>query len=115
MLIKKKLPCKKSQRDFRKNKPFYKGISLKIFKMSPKKPNSANRNVVRVKLSNKITVNAFVPGEGPRGLFQRSIVLVKRGKTKDLPGVKFKIIRRKFDCLGVSRKSSCSKYGCSKS
>jgi len=79
--------------------------------MKPKKPNSANRNVIKIKLSNQILINAFVPGEGAHGLFQHSVVLVKHGKVKDLPGIKFKVIRNKFDCLSVDRASSRSKYG----
>jgi len=81
--------------------------------MKPKKPNSANRNVVKVKLSNNLIVNAFIPGEGQHNLFQHSIVLVKHGVVRDLPGIKFKIVRNKFDCVKVIRKSAFSKYGCS--
>ena len=98
----------------KKNQPFFKGICLKIWKMTPKKPNSANRNVIKLKLSNHAVVNAFIPGEGYHGLFQHSIVLIKHGKVKDLPGIKFKIVRNKFDCPGVNRVSSRSKYGSSK-
>jgi len=80
--------------------------------MKPKKPNSANRNVVKVRLSNKTTIDVFIPGEGHHNLFQHSIVLIRHGKTKDLPGIKYKVVRNKFDCVKVSRKSSFSKYGC---
>lgn len=91
------------------NKPFLKGICLKTWKMKPKKPNSANRNVIKVKLNNGKAITAFIPGEGSTNLFQHSVVLVKRGKVKDLPGIKFKVIRNKFDCCKVLRKSSFSK------
>ena len=95
--------------------PFYKGVCIKIFIKKPKKPNSANRKVAKVRLSNGLLIIAFIPGIS-RNLNQRSIVLVKRGKLKDLPGVKYKIIRNKYDCGPVlNRQTSRSKYGKNKS
>jgi len=79
--------------------------------MTPKKPNSALRKVARVRLSNKVEVTAYIQGVG-HNLAEHSIVLVRGGRVKDLPGVKYHIVRGKFDTGGVeNRKSSRSKYG----
>lgn len=79
--------------------------------MTPKKPNSALRKVARVRLSNKQEVTAYIPGEG-HNLAEHAIVLVRGGRVKDLPGVKYHIVRGKFDTSGVEgRKTSRSKYG----
>ena len=79
--------------------------------MTPKKPNSALRKVARVKLSNKMEVTAYIQGVG-HSLSEHGIVLVRGGRVKDLPGVKYHIVRGKFDLMGVDgRKSSRSKYG----
>lgn len=92
-------------------KPQEKGIVLKVLTMKPKKPNSAIRKIVRVKTSLGKIVTAYIPGEG-HNLNQHSIVLIRGGKTKDLPGVKYKVIRGVYDCAGVTnRKKSRSKYG----
>nr|AAG23686.1 ribosomal protein S12 [Thraustochytrium aureum] len=94
--------------------PMLKGICIKVFTISPRKPNSAVRKVTKVVLSNKETVIAYIPGEG-HNLQEHASVLVKGGKTKDLPGVRYKIIRGALDCAGVSlRKKSRSKYGSKK-
>lgn len=91
--------------------PQKKGICIKVFTTSPKKPNSANRKVARVRLTNKNTVSCYIPGEGHR-LQKHSVVLVRGGRVKDLPGVKYKAVRGKFDFLGIqNRKTSRSKYG----
>ena len=91
--------------------PFYKGVCIKVFTKKPKKPNSANRKVAKIKLSNGLLIIATIPGIS-RNLNQHSIVLVKQGKIKDLPGVKYKVIRNKYDCCPVfNRKTSRSKYG----
>jgi small subunit ribosomal protein S12 len=83
--------------------------------MTPKKPNSALRKVARVRLSNKVEVTAYIAGEG-HNLAEHSVVLVRGGRVKDLPGVKYHIIRGKYDCAGVDgRKSSRSKYGVKRS
>lgn len=82
--------------------------------MTPKKPNSALRKVARVKLSNKMEVTAYIMGIG-HSLSEHGIVLVRGGRVKDLPGVKYHIVRGKFDLLGVEgRKRSRSKYGAKK-
>jgi small subunit ribosomal protein S12 len=79
--------------------------------MTPKKPNSALRKVARVRLSNKMEITAYIPGTG-HNLAEHSIVIVRGGRVKDLPGVKYHIIRGKLDTGGVvDRKTSRSKYG----
>lgn len=94
--------------------PFKRGICLKVFTIKPKKPNSALRKVARVKLSNGKEITAYIPGEG-HSVEEHAMVLVKGGKTKDLPGVRYKIVRGKLDAEGVKdRKRSRSKYGTKK-
>lgn len=91
--------------------PQKRGVCLVVKTMTPKKPNSALRKVARVRLSNKEEVTAYIPGEGHQ-LAEHSIVLVRGGRVKDLPGVKYHIIRGVFDATGVeNRKKSRSKYG----
>jgi len=95
--------------------PQKRGVCTIVKTMTPKKPNSALRKVARVRLSNKVEVTAYIPGEG-HNLAEHSMVLVRGGRVKDLPGVKYHIIRGKFDCAGVTnRKTSRSKYGVKKS
>jgi len=94
--------------------PQKKGVCIKVFTCTPKKPNSAVRKVTRVKLSNNYHVTAYIPGEG-HNLQEHSSVLVRGGRVKDLPGVRYKVIRGSLDCLGVNnRKGSRSKYGTKK-
>ena len=91
--------------------PQKRGVCTVVKTMTPKKPNSALRKVARVRLSNKMEVTAYIQGEG-HNLAEHSIVLVRGGRVKDLPGVKYHIVRGKFDCAGVAkRQSSRSKYG----
>ena len=91
--------------------PFRRGVCLQVRTMTPKKPNSALRKIARVRLSNKIEVTAYIPGEG-HNLQEHSIVLVRGGRVKDLPGVRYHIVRGTLDAAGVSkRKKSRSKYG----
>jgi small subunit ribosomal protein S12 len=91
--------------------PQKKGVCLKIFTKTPKKPNSALRKVARVRLSNKKRVTAYIPGEG-HSLQEYSTVLMRGGRVKDLPGVKYHLVRGKFDFLGLkNRKKARSKYG----
>lgn len=91
--------------------PQKRGVCTVVKTMTPKKPNSALRKVARVRLSNKIEVTAYIMGEG-HNLAEHSIVLVRGGRVKDLPGVKYHIVRGKYDTAGVSdRKTSRSKYG----
>lgn len=91
--------------------PQKRGVCVIVKTMTPKKPNSALRKVARVRLSNRQEVTAYIMGEG-HNLAEHSIVLVRGGRVKDLPGVKYHIVRGKFDTAGVSnRKTSRSKYG----
>lgn len=91
--------------------PQKKGICLKLVVRAPKKPNSALRKLAKLKLTNNKRVYAYIPGEG-HNLQEYSTVLIRGGRVKDLPGVKYHLIRNKFDLLGVkNRKSSRSKYG----
>lgn len=91
--------------------PFKRGVVTLVKTMTPKKPNSALRKVARVRLSNKQEVTAYIPGIGHE-LTEHAIVLVRGGRVKDLPGVKYHIVRGKFDMTGVSgRKQGRSRYG----
>jgi small subunit ribosomal protein S12 len=95
--------------------PFKRGVCTLVRTMTPKKPNSALRKIARVRLSNKVEVTAYIPGEGHQ-LAEHSIVLVRGGRVKDLPGVKYHIVRGAYDSSGVNnRKTSRSKYGTKKS
>lgn len=97
------------------NSPQKRGVVTLVKTMTPKKPNSALRKVARVKLSNRTEVTAYIQGVG-HSLSEHGIVLVRGGRVKDLPGVKYHIIRGKFDLQGVEgRKRSRSKYGTKKS
>lgn len=93
------------------NNPLKRGVCTVVRTMTPKKPNSALRKVARVRLSNKMEVTAYIQGVG-HNLAEHSIVLVRGGRVKDLPGVKYHIVRGKFDTGGVdNRTTSRSKYG----
>jgi small subunit ribosomal protein S12 len=90
---------------------FKRGVCLKVTTTTPKKPNSALRKIARVRLSNGMEVTAYIPGIG-HNLQEHSIVLIKGGKTKDLPGVRYKIVRGVYDAQGVAnRKQGRSCYG----
>lgn len=94
--------------------PQKRGVVTLVKTMTPRKPNSALRKVARVKLSNKVEVTAYIQGEG-HALAEHGIVLVRGGRVKDLPGVKYHIVRGKFDLMGVEgRQTSRSKYGTKK-
>jgi len=91
--------------------PQKRGVCTIVKTMTPKKPNSALRKIARVRLSNKMEVTAYIMGEG-HNLAEHSIVLVRGGRVKDLPGVKYHIVRGKYDAQGVAnRMTSRSKYG----
>jgi small subunit ribosomal protein S12 len=91
--------------------PQKRGVCIRVFTTTPKKPNSALRKVARVRLSNGIEVTAYIPGIG-HNLQEHSVVLVRGGRVKDLPGVRYKIIRGALDAAGVEgRRQSRSKYG----
>ena len=94
-----------------KSNPFAKGVCVVVKTVTPKKPNSALRKMARVRLSNGYYVNAYIPGEG-HNLQEHSIVLIRGGRVKDLPGVRYHILRGVYDTQGVSgRKKSRSLYG----
>ena len=94
-----------------KGSPFMRGVCLKVYTTTPKKPNSALRKVAKIKLTNGMEVIAYIPGVG-HNLQEHSVVLIRGGRVKDLPGVRYHIVRGKLDTLGVDgRKRSRSKYG----
>ncbi len=94
--------------------PFKRGVVLSVRTMTPKKPNSALRKVARVRLSNKQEVTAYIPGEGHQ-LAEHSVVMIRGGRVKDLPGVKYQVVRGKYDTTGVvGRVNSRSRYGTKK-
>ncbi|MBI1938864.1 MAG: 30S ribosomal protein S12 [Ignavibacteriales bacterium] len=94
--------------------PQKRGVCTRVYTTTPKKPNSALRKVARVRLSHGIEVTAYIPGEG-HNLQEHSIVLIRGGRVKDLPGVRYHIIRGTLDTSGVEdRKKSRSKYGAKK-
>ncbi len=94
--------------------PQKRGVCTRVYTTTPKKPNSALRKVARVRLTNGIEVTAYIPGEG-HNLQEHSIVLIRGGRVKDLPGVRYHIIRGTLDTAGVTdRKQGRSKYGAKK-
>lgn len=94
--------------------PFMRGVCLKVYTTTPKKPNSALRKVAKVRLTNGMEVLAYIPGMG-HNLQEHSVVLIRGGRVKDLPGVRYHIVRGKLDTLGVDgRRRSRSKYGAKK-
>jgi small subunit ribosomal protein S12 len=96
------------------NSPFKRGVCVKVTTTTPKKPNSALRKIARVRLSNDQEVTAYIPGEG-HNLQEHSVVLIRGGRVKDLPGVRYHIIRGSLDTAGVDgRKQQRSKYGVKK-
>jgi len=97
-----------------KANPQQRGVCTRVYTTTPKKPNSALRKVARVKLSNGTEVTAYIPGEG-HNLQEHSIVLVRGGRVRDLPGVRYHVVRASLDCLGVDgRMQGRSKYGVKK-
>ena len=96
------------------NCPQRRGVCTRVYTTTPKKPNSALRKVARVKLTSGIEVTAYIPGEG-HNLQEHSMVLVRGGRVKDLPGVRYKIVRGSLDTQGVrNRKQARSRYGAKK-
>lgn len=96
---------------FAKGSPFKRGVCTKVYTTTPKKPNSALRKVARVRLTNGYEVTSYIPGEG-HNLQEHSVVLIRGGRVKDLPGVRYHIVRGTLDTTGVEkRKQSRSKYG----
>jgi len=94
--------------------PFKRGVCLKVFTSTPKKPNSALRKVARVRLTNGMEVTAYIPGEG-HNLQEHSVVIIRGGRVKDLPGVRYHVVRGVLDMGGVEgRKQRRSRYGTKK-
>ena len=107
----RQLKIKRSKSPALTSCPQRRGVCLQVKTMTPKKPNSALRKIARVRLSNKVEVTSYIPGEG-HNLQEHSIVLVRGGRVKDLPGVRYHIVRGTLDTSGVAdRKKSLSKYG----
>ncbi len=105
---------KRQRTNLPKSSPFKRGVCLKVTTMTPKKPNSALRKIARVRLSNGMEVTAYIPGIG-HNLQEHSIVMIRGGRVKDLPGVRYHIVRGVYDTTGVSeRKQGRSLYGVKK-
>ena len=101
----------KSKSPAMQNSPQRRGVCTRVYTTTPKKPNSALRKVARVRLTNAMEVTSYIPGEG-HNLQEHSVVLIRGGRVKDLPGVRYHIIRGTLDTTGVlNRKQSRSKYG----
>lgn len=102
---------KRYEHDLKAGSPFKRGVCVKVTTMTPKKPNSAIRKIARVRLSNGKEVTAYIPGIG-HNLQEHSIVLVRGGRVKDLPGVRYHIVRGVYDATGVEgRRKGRSLYG----
>jgi small subunit ribosomal protein S12 len=105
---------KRKKTDLPEGAPFKRGVCIKVTTSTPKKPNSALRKIARVRLSNGMEVTAYIPGEG-HNLQEHSIVLIRGGRVKDLPGVRYHIVRGVYDTQGVEgRKQGRSLYGTKK-
>ena len=110
----RKTPFEKSKSPALSNCPQRRGVCLQVYTRTPKKPNSALRKVARVRLSNGFEVTAYIPGEG-HNLQEHSVVLIRGGRVKDLPGVRYHILRGNLDTQGVAnRKQRRSLYGTKK-
>lgn len=107
----RKQTAKKSNSPALKGSPQKRGVCTRVYTTTPKKPNSALRKVARVRLTNGIEVTAYIPGIG-HNLQEHSVVLVRGGRVKDLPGVRYHVVRGALDCAGVqNRNRGRSKYG----
>jgi len=107
----RKAVIRKTKSPALQSNPQRRGVCIRVYTTTPKKPNSALRKVARVRLTNSIEITAYIPGIG-HNLQEHSVVLVRGGRVKDLPGVRYKIIRGALDTSGVAnRKKSRSKYG----
>ncbi len=107
-------PVYKDKSPALRSNPFRRGVCTRVYTTTPKKPNSALRKVAKVRLTNGFEIIAYIPGEG-HNLQEHSIVLVRGGRVKDLPGVRYKIIRGSLDTQGVkNRKQARSRYGAKK-
>ena len=115
-LVRKGRKAQKSKTDAPALKacPQKRGVCTRVYTTTPKKPNSALRKVARVRLTNQMEVTSYIPGEG-HNLQEHSVVLIRGGRVKDLPGVRYHIVRGTLDAIGVSeRRQSRSKYGTKK-
>jgi small subunit ribosomal protein S12 len=98
----------------KKGSPFKRGVCIKVTTVTPKKPNSALRKIARVRLTNGMEVTAYIPGIG-HNLQEHSVVVIRGGRVKDLPGVRYHVVRGMLDCAGVAdRKQGRSRYGAKK-
>jgi len=110
----RKVIKKKSKSPALQNCPQKRGVCVRVYTTTPKKPNSALRKVARIRLTNGIEVTGYIPGEG-HSLQEHSVVLIRGGRVKDLPGVRYHIVRGTLDSTGVDdRRKSRSKYGTKK-
>lgn len=110
----RKAPVKKSNSPALKSCPQKRGVCVRVYTSTPKKPNSALRKVARVRLTNGMEVTTYIPGVG-HNLQEHSIVMIRGGRIKDLPGVRYHVVRGSLDTLGVEgRMQSRSKYGTKK-
>jgi small subunit ribosomal protein S12 len=111
----RKVPKVKTKAPALKGSPQRRGVCTRVMTFTPKKPNSALRKVARVRLTSQVEVTAYIPGEG-HNLQEHSIVLVRGGRVKDLPGVRYKIVRGTLDTAGVKgRRQARSRYGAKRS
>ena len=109
--VKRKKKKKKNSTPALEKCPQKRGICIKVFTRTPKKPNSAIRKLVRLRLSNGLRIMAYIPGEG-HNLQEYSTAIIRGGRVKDLPGIKYHLVRGKLDFKGIKlRKTSRSKYG----
>ena len=110
----RKKKCYRSKKPALERCPQRKGVCFRVYTRTPKKPNSALRKVAKIRLTNSTEIIAYIPGEG-HNLQEHSVVLVRGGRVKDLPGVKYKVVRGTLDLQGVTkRKQARSKYGTKK-
>ena len=108
-------PVKRNKVPAMQQNPQKRGVCTRVYTTTPKKPNSALRKVARVRLTNGMEVTVYIPGEG-HNLQEHSVVLIRGGRVKDLPGIRYKVIRAALDTAGVSdRKQGRSKYGAKRS
>jgi len=110
----RKVPRTKTKTPALRGAPQKRGVCTRVYTATPKKPNSALRKVARVRLTNQMEVTSYIPGEG-HNLQEHSVVLIRGGRVKDMPGVRYKVIRAALDTAGVSdRRQGRSKYGAKK-
>ena len=110
----RKTPRAKTKTPALRGAPQKRGVCTRVYTATPKKPNSALRKVARVRLTNSMEVTSYIPGEG-HNLQEHSVVLIRGGRVKDMPGVRYKLIRAALDTAGVSeRRQARSKYGAKK-